>query len=72
MAAGENDYFKSQPIPPRLILKMLPWMFDKLPSTVREQRLAEAPLLYRVVYRLFRGSLPTPRATDLPLRRLKR
>ncbi len=52
----ENDYFKSQPIPPKLVLKMLPWMFDKLPSTVREQRLAEAPLLYRVVYRLFRGS----------------
>ena len=52
----ENDYFKSQPIPPKLILKMLPWMFDKLPSTVREQRLAEAPLLYRVVYRLFRAA----------------
>ena len=52
----ENDYFKSQPIPPKLILKMLPWMFDQLPSTVREQRLAEAPLLYRVVYRLLRGS----------------
>ena len=52
----EDEYFKSQPIPPRLILKMLPWMFDKLPTPVREQRLAEAPLLHRVVYRLFRGS----------------
>ena len=28
----EDDYFKSQPIPPKLILKMLPWMFDKLPA----------------------------------------
>ena len=52
----ETDHFKSQPIPPKLILKMLPWMFDRLPSTVREQLLADAPLLHRVAYRLFRGS----------------
>lgn len=52
----EDEYFKSQPIPPRLILKTLPWMFDKLPLPIREQRLAEAPLLHRVAYRLFCGS----------------
>ena len=52
----QDDYFKSQPIPPRLIQKMLPWMFDKLPCTVRDQQLAEASLLHRVVYRLFPGS----------------
>ncbi len=68
----EDDYFKSQPIPPKLILKMLPWMFDKLPAPVREQRLAEAAAAVPRRLPAVPRQLPAHRATDLPVRRLTR